>query len=41
MANHAAVEAARRLTEIAVERWREEEGDYRDDIAIVVVELPL
>ena len=33
--------AAERLVELASQRWAEEEDDFRDDISVVVVALPL
>mmetsp|Transcript_25235 Transcript_25235/g.51879 ORF Transcript_25235/g.51879 Transcript_25235/m.51879 type:complete len:424 (-) Transcript_25235:85-1356(-) len=33
--------AAARLMEIAISRWREEEDDFRDDISVVVLSLPV
>merc|ERR1712146_301804 len=32
--------ACQKLIEIAAQRWREEEGDYRDDITCFVVRIP-
>ena len=36
-----AEEACKALIDTATERWKEEEGDYRDDITAIVVKLPL
>ena len=36
-----AEEACKVLIDTATERWKEEEGDYRDDITAIVVKLPL
>lgn len=33
--------ACKALIEAATSRWREEEGDYRDDITAIVVQFPL
>lgn len=33
--------AAERLVELASQRWAEEEDDFRDDVSVVVVALPL
>jgi serine/threonine protein phosphatase PrpC len=33
--------AAERLVELACQRWRDEEDDYRDDVSVVVVALPV
>ena len=35
-----AKEACTRLIETSASKWREEEGDYRDDITAICIRLP-